>query len=129
MCGSFIQVCTMPLVWPNVNFWLRIRENNVSYKKEYIMANGFVVKVQYKIDEQSTETTDKIVASSVKGGDFVYLSSQSDELSMDQKEFLADSFCEGAELSTWNNKQSDGSYKYAVKGGHAKKPLTGAQRA
>ena len=93
------------------------------------MANGFVVKVQYKIDEQSTETTDVIAEKSIKGGDFVYLSGEAAELSLEQSEFLADSFCEGASLSEWNQKQSDGSVKYAIKGGHSKKPLVSAKRA
>ena len=84
--------------------------------------NGFVVGCSYQIEEGKYEDTDKVSMNSLKGGDFVYLSSKPDELSDEANEYLADSFAEGAELGDWckvdsRSKTFRGYWKHSVKGG------------
>lgn len=82
--------------------------------------NGIVVGCSYQVEGKYSDT-DKVALNSLKGGDFVYLSSEPSELSDSANEYLADSFAEGAELGDWCEMSKSGDFKgywkSSVKGG------------
>ena len=82
--------------------------------------NGIVVGCSYQVEDKYSDT-EKVAENSLKGGDFVYLSSKPSELTDSANEFLADSFAEGAELGDWCEMSKSGDFKgywkSSVKGG------------